>query len=362
MTGWIALSDRPETARRQIDRRESARPENDCPDTAHRDADRRQTDRPTAVEMMERGTFVLEFTLPLRAGAVLVDFQSDEGWSRTFSIFADPEAGVAILYRQGDSLHRPFLPGPMPRADGTARLSYHFDAPRRRWRMQLDVLGQGTALRSEGTNPLPLRLDDLQQVCAGHSGAERHPSVLWFGAATGADLPDTAPWIGLASLVDTRDGPVAAGALRPGDQVLTVDDGPLPVLRVTRRDLPSCGFFAPVLLRAPFFGRARDLLVSADQLVALAGSLVEYHFGEDEVLIAARSLIDGRSALLDHRRPVTTSVALDLGCPALFSVDGCVLMSDGSNRLLPPPRRVLQPFEVRPLLSQSARSVMRLVA
>jgi len=325
-------------------------------------SDRRDAAVATASGMMERGTFVLEFTLPLREGGVMVDFQADEGWSRTFSIFADPEAGVAILHRQGDSLHRPFLPGPLPRADGTARLSYRFDAPRRRWRMQLDVLGQETVLRSEGTNPLPLRLDDLLQLCAGHSGAERHPSVLWFGAATGAELPDTAPWIGLSSMVDTLSGPVAAGALRPGDEVLTVDDGPLPVLRVTRRDLPSCGFFAPVLLRAPFFGRMRDLLVSADQLVGLSGTQVEYHFGEDEVLIAASALIDGRSALLDHRRPVTASIALDLGCPALFSVDGCVLMSDGSNRLIPPPRRVLHPFEVRPLLSQSARSVMRIVA
>lgn len=337
MTDWIALSDRIEAGR--------APPE----------------------ALVEVGIFVLEFTLPLRAGAVLVDFQADDGWPRTFSIFADPEAGVMILHRQGEAVVRHVLPGPLPTAHGPARLSLRFDAPRRTWAMNLDLLGSEQTLHTGGDNPLPLRLDDLRQLCvgqrlAGKPGAARHPAVLWFGATTGAALPDRAPWIGLGSRVDTLRGPVAAGSLRPGDQVMTLDDGPVPVLRVTRRDLPSCGFFAPVLLRAPFFGLTQDLLVSADQRVALSGTLVEYHFGEDEVLVAAGSLIDGCRALAERRRSVTASVALDLGCPALFTADGCVLMSDGGDLLTPPPRRVLEPFEVRPLLSQAARSVMRIVA
>jgi len=77
------------------------------------------------------------------------------------------------------------------------------------------------------------------------------------------------------------------------------------------------------------------------------------------VLIPAGALIDGRKALAEHRRAVTQSVALDLGCPALFTADGCVLMSDGADRLTPPPRRILAPYEAKPLIGHSGRTLVR---
>ena len=65
------------------------------------------------------------------------------------------------------------------------------------------------------------------------------------------------------------------------------------------------------------------------------------------------------AALAEHRRAVTSSVALDLGCPALFTADGCVLMSDGADRLTPPPRRMLAPYEAKPLIGHSGRTLVR---
>jgi len=305
-------------------------------------------------ERLPQGLFVLEFAVPVRGSAVLLQHRSAAGDS-LWSVFLDPEAGMMILHRQGAGLRRYVLPGPVPTTVGVARLGFRFDVAWRDWHMQLDILGHDAPMTAAGSDPLPLALDDLAALCAGRGQTQRHPAVLWFGATTGDALPDRAPWIGLGTRVDTLKGPVPANALRPGDQILTLDDGPVPVLRVTRRALPSAGFFAPVLLRAPFFGAQRDLLTSSDQLVMLSGTQVEYHFGEDEVLVPAAALIDGRRALAEHRRAVTISVALDLGCPALFTADGCVLMSDGADRLTPPPRRVLLPFEVKPLIGHSAR-------
>ena len=329
MSGWIALSDR-----------------NDSPVV-------------TPGSLIERGVFVMEFALPVRDGVVLLNQQTDDEWPRTLSVFLDETAGLMILHRQGQTVRRHVLPGPLPLAAGVARISFTFDAPERRWQMQLEVLGHDEPVRAIGRDPLPMRLDDLQGLCAGRGMIQRHPAVLWFGATMGAALPERAPWIGLNTRVDTPKGAVPAGSLRPGDLILTLDDGPLPLLRVTHRTLPSAGFFAPVLLRAPFYGADRDLLVSADQPVMLSGTLVEYHFGEDEVLIPAGALIDGRKALAEHRRAVTRSVALDLGCPALFTADGCVLMSDGANRLIAPPRRILASYEAKPLIGHSGRTLVR---
>lgn len=329
MTGWIALSDRRD------------------PRFARTGA------------LIDRGVFVLEFTLPLPGSVVLLNHQTDGREPRTLSVFLEPDAGLMILHRQGAAVRRHVLPGPLPLSAGVGRMSLSFDAGAGHWRMQFDVSTGEDAVWSTGRDPLPLALDDLQGLCAGQGMVRRHPAVLWFGATLGERLPDRAPWIGLNTMVDTPNGPVPAGRLRPGDRILTLDDGPLPLLRVTHRDLPSAGFFAPVLLRAPFYGTHRDLLVSADQPVLLSGTLVEYHFGEDEVLIPAGALIDGRKALAEHRRAVTASVALDLGCPALFTADGCVLMSDGADRLTPPPRRIVAPYEAKPLIGHSGRMLVR---
>jgi len=329
MTAWIALSD---TARPAL---------------------------PPAGSLLRCGLLVMEFALPIRHSVVLLQGTAPGDALRHLSIFLDPAMGLMILHRQGETLRRHALPGALPQADGVARLTFAFDADSGHWRMQMDRLGDEAALRAMGTGALPLRLDDLAALCAGRGRVQRHPAVLWFGATTGTDLPARAPWIGLNTRVDTPDGPVRAADLQPGDLILTLDDGPLPLLRVARRELPSVGSFAPVLLRAPFFGATRDLLVSADQAVMLSGTLVEYHFGEDEVLVPAGALIDGRKALAEHRRPVTQSVALDLGCPALFTADGCVLMSDGTDRLTPPPRRIVAPYEAKPLIGHSGRTLLR---
>ena len=116
---------------------------------------------------------------------------------------------------------------------------------------------------------------------------------------------------------------------------------------------------APVLVRAPYFAAHSDLLVSADQLVALSGTEVEYLFAEDEVLAEAGHLTDGRSALYDTRRAVTACVSLDLGYPDLILSDGCALASarHGARAgTLPQPRRLLRCYEAVPLLALLGRS------
>ena len=111
---------------------------------------------------------------------------------------------------------------------------------------------------------------------------------------------------------------MAAGNLKVGDVVLTLDRGPRVLRALQRVDLPARGSFAPVLLRGPFYDSRCDILVSRDQRVAISGSAVEYLFGTESVLVAAGDVVDGHTAQAEDRRPVISAVMLDLGGAALI--------------------------------------------
>ncbi len=97
------------------------------------------------------------------------------------------------------------------------------------------------------------------------------------------------------TLIATPDGERAVETLMPGDLVLTQDDGPQPLRWMGTRTVAANGDFAPVRIRAGTFGAHRDLLVSPLHRVLIRDSLAEILFGEAEVLVAARDLINDRS-------------------------------------------------------------------
>lgn len=298
--------------------------------------------------MPPEGQVVLEVALPLGGHAVLVDHRAPDG--PVFSIFLDPEVGLAVLQRQGERLVRHALPGPLPASGGMARVTYGWSLPRARWSLSLSLRPGGETLGTEGRNPMAPRLDDLRALCAG--GGARHAAVLWFGVTGGERLPDPGPWIGLSTPLETARGPVPAGQLRPGECLRTVDSGLVPLLGIERVVVPGRGSMAPVLLRGPYFGAAEDIVISPDQPVWHEGAEAEYLFGEEEVLIPARHLVDGQAALWDDRRSLVTGVVLDLGLPELVISGGCRL----STRIGPAqraPRRLLDGYEAVPLVASA---------
>ena len=308
--------------------------------------------------LMERGLFVVEFTLPLDRATTLLSHEADAGWPRALSLLADPERGLTLTHRQGPTVTRHHLPGPLPVLRGVARVSFTFDAPARLWRMTFEIIGlPGHNRSAHGIAPLPFATADLQALAM----APRHPHLLWFGATPARTLPARAPWLGLRTRIDTDRGPVEAARLRPGDRILTLDDGPMPLRRVIRRKLPSRGSFAPILLRSPFFGLHGDILVSSDQLLLISGASVEYLWGAEEVLVPASALCDGKVAEREERRSVTETLALDLGRPALIIADGtCLLSACGAEAQMP--RRTLASWETPPLMSLLGRTALRRVA
>ncbi|MDH5531390.1 MAG: Hint domain-containing protein [Paracoccaceae bacterium] len=105
----------------------------------------------------------------------------------------------------------------------------------------------------------------------------------------------TIPCFVAGTCIATPDGEVPVESLKPGDLVLTHDDGPQPLRWIGCRTVAAEGSFAPIRIRAGTFGDHSTLLVSPQHRILIGDSLAELLFGEAEVLVAAKDLVNGRS-------------------------------------------------------------------
>jgi len=92
--------------------------------------------------------------------------------------------------------------------------------------------------------------------------------------------------------ISTPGGEVPVETLRPGDMVLTQDNGPQPLRWIGRRKVAAEGKFAPVRIAAGALGNHRQLFVSPLHRILIRDGLAELLFGESEVLVAAKDLVD----------------------------------------------------------------------
>lgn len=105
---------------------------------------------------------------------------------------------------------------------------------------------------------------------------------------------DTIPCFVAGTMILTPEGERRVETLVPGDMVMTRDDGPRPLRWIGRRVVRARDGFAPVRIEQNTFGRHRTILVSPQHRVLVSGSRAELYFGEAEVLVAAKHLVDGR--------------------------------------------------------------------
>lgn len=97
--------------------------------------------------------------------------------------------------------------------------------------------------------------------------------------------------------IATPHGHVAVETLKPGDLVTTQDDGPQPLRWIGTRTVKAEDNFAPILIRAGTFGQHSDVMVSPQHRVLVRDSLAELLFGETEVLVAAKDLLNDHSVI-----------------------------------------------------------------
>jgi Hint domain len=93
----------------------------------------------------------------------------------------------------------------------------------------------------------------------------------------------------------TPKGEVAVESLQAGDLVMTQDEGPQPVRWTGRREVAAVGDHAPICIAEGTFGPHGKLLLSPQHRVLISDSLAELLFGEAEVLVAAKDLVNDTS-------------------------------------------------------------------
>jgi hypothetical protein len=122
------------------------------------------------------------------------------------------------------------------------------------------------------------------------------------------------------TLLDTPDGPRLVEDLVAGDKVITKDNGAEEVLWVGNRNVSGARLYAmpdlrPVRIRENALGNGRpggDLIVSPDHKMLIEGDAARTLWGEPEVLVTARDLIDGTAITRDMAAKSVTYIHLML--------------------------------------------------
>ncbi|MBV7379072.1 Hint domain-containing protein [Maritimibacter dapengensis] len=81
--------------------------------------------------------------------------------------------------------------------------------------------------------------------------------------------------------------------LRPGDFVLTRDNGPCPVRWIGKRTVPGTGKIAPIRFAKGAFGNDSPLFVSPQHRMLYASGMANLYFDAPEVIVPAKHLCDG---------------------------------------------------------------------
>ena len=105
--------------------------------------------------------------------------------------------------------------------------------------------------------------------------------------------------------VMTPDGPVAVEDLEAGDLVLTRDHGAQPVRWAASQTVSGMHHLAPITISAGRYGARREIQISPQHRVLVTGWQAELLFGEAEVLVPAKALIDDQGVRQVPCRRVT---------------------------------------------------------
>ena len=97
------------------------------------------------------------------------------------------------------------------------------------------------------------------------------------------------------TLIETDQGLRAIETLKPGDLVMTRDNGFQPLLWMSSRTVPGRGQFAPVVFAPGAIGNPEELTVSPQHRMLIIGWQAELFFGVDEVLVPAKHLVNGNT-------------------------------------------------------------------
>lgn len=117
--------------------------------------------------------------------------------------------------------------------------------------------------------------------------------------------PPSFPCFAAGTLIEAKGGPRLVETLKAGDLILTADNGLQPLRWAGKRAVSGLGSTAPILIKAGALGNYRDLLVSPQHRMLVHDWRAEVYFGNAQVLVAAKHLVNGTTIRPAARAQVT---------------------------------------------------------
>ena len=132
------------------------------------------------------------------------------------------------------------------------------------------------------------------------------------------------------TMIDTPQGRCAVEDLQEGDQVQTMDDGAQDIQWIGSRRMTGARLFAmpelrPVRVQAGALGLERpdeEFLVSPNHRMLVRGAQAQELFNTDEVLVAAKDLINGSTISLDTQVREVTYIHMLLPSHQILRANG----------------------------------------
>ncbi len=188
---------------------------------------------------------------------------------------------------------------------------------------ELTVVAGVDILGTLATQSGPLKIPTLEDIDFDGDGDIEGPESA--DGAFSADLQLlTVVCFAKGTLIETPDGPRYVETLAEGDLVHTLDDGVQPIRWIGRRRVAGRGPNAPVRIKAGALGNLRTLWVSQNHRMLRAGPAAELLFGQAEVLVAAKHLVNDDSIRIVETKAVEYvhflfdkhQIVFAEGCPA----------------------------------------------
>lgn len=278
--------------------------------------------------VLTRGTILVEAQMPLEDRAVtMLHWRRNLPWPSSFALRALPGKGIVMVLTQGERVLHATLPHAVQTQGERILVSYSWDAPGRTGRLALKLAGTLRISSVAVPAPPPIPLADLRAVVASPHEREIDDTTSFIAISDRVEPVGPQTTLSLHAPVLTVDGYRPAGKIKPGEVIRSLDGKLVPVLATVRRTMPAYGSYAPVILRAPYFGLREDVLVAPDQRLVIGGSEVEYMFGQEHVLVPARHLVNGTAAIRGAGSPTVTWTQLILPQHETLIVAGTAMES-----------------------------------
>jgi hypothetical protein len=271
---------------------------------------------------------------------------------------------LILRQAQGEDIRHYTLATGLKGRAAMVTITFAWDAPGRCALISAEVPDTGALWFGQVHGPLPLSMRDATRIVTDRHRCHLMPGTGFVAIAEGMMPIGPLPSLDAATLIPTPKGPTPLDALRPGQIVTTADGGTAQVRWTGGLTLPARGRFAPLHLRAPFYGARRDIHLAPCQQIHVRSTEVEYLFATHTVSARAGDLLDGIAPRQTRDALTVTYRQLVLDRTAAIAIHGvaCATLDTGSLMADPALRAqsMLRDVPAELLPHNAARDIQRL--